>query len=252
MLEDAVEIRTADGTADGLLFHADDGRAAPGVIHLTDIAGIRASHRDMARRLAAVGYTVLLPNVFYRTGRAPLFESMPRDRDAQTVQRFAELAGPLQPDAMERDVARYVDWLAARPSVASGPLGVVGYCFTGGMALRAAALRPERVGGAASFHGGHLCTDSETSPHHLLPRVKARLLIGHAIEDRSMPAAAIEQLDRALAGWGGRYESEVYPGAHHGWTVPDNQAYHREQAERAFAKLSALFATTLSSPRATR
>jgi carboxymethylenebutenolidase len=245
VIEAAIEIRTADATADGVLYRPDDGSRLPGAIHLTDIAGIRASHRDMARRLAAAGFTVLLPNVFYRTGRPPLFDFVPNPGEARSLQRFAELAGPLNADAMERDAPCYVDWLAAQPSVGPGPIGVVGYCFTGGMALRTAALRPERIAAAASFHGGHLWSDAAQSPHRLLPRIKARLLIGHAVEDRSMPAEAIGQLDRALAAWGGRYESEVYDGARHGWTVPDSPVYQREQAERAFTKLTSLFTQTL-------
>jgi carboxymethylenebutenolidase len=115
------------------------------------------------------------------------------------------------------------------------------------MALRIAATRPDRIAAAASFHGGSLYTDAPTSPHLLLPQVKARLYFGHAFEDRSMPEEAIDKLDRALEAWGGEYESEVYEGAHHGWTVPQsgNSAYNQPQAERAFHKLSALFAETL-------
>jgi carboxymethylenebutenolidase len=96
----------------------------------------------------------------------------------------------------------------------------VGYCATGGMALRIAAARPDRIAATASFHGGGLFTDAPTSPHLALPRVKARLYFGHAIQDRSMPEEAIEKLNRALESWGGQYESEVYEGAYHSWTVP--------------------------------
>jgi carboxymethylenebutenolidase len=124
-------------------------------------------------------------------------------------------------------------------------MGVVGYCFAGGMALRAAAARPDRIAAAASFHGGGLATDAPTSPHLLLPRITARLYFGHATEDRGMPPEAIERLDQALAAWGGPSESEVYAGAHHGWTVPDSPAFNGPQAERAFAKLTELLAKAL-------
>jgi carboxymethylenebutenolidase len=113
------------------------------------------------------------------------------------------------------------------------------------MALRTAAVRPDQIAAAASFHGGGLYTDASTSPHALLPRVKARLYFGHATDDRSMPKEAIEKFDRALAVWGGRYESEIYDGARHGWTVPDNPSYNEPQAERAFGKLIDLFDSTL-------
>ncbi|HUY28853.1 MAG TPA: dienelactone hydrolase family protein [Candidatus Binataceae bacterium] len=245
MIEEAIEIRTADGTADGILFRDEGGRRMPGVIHLTDIGGIRPSHREMARRLATTGYTVLLPNVFYRTGRPPMFDFTPTMGEERTMKRFGELAGALNADAMNRDAGYYVDFLAGLPSVSAGSLGVVGYCFTGAMAMRTAAERPAKIAAAASFHGGSLFTDTASSPHHVLARVKARLYFGHAIQDRSMPADAIEKLDRALAAWGGKFESEVYDAAYHGWTTPDAAVYNQPQAERAFEKLTALFAATL-------
>jgi len=245
MIEKEIEIRTADGTADGILFQPEQGRRYPGVIHLTDIGGIRPSHREMAKRLSASGYTVLLPNVFYRTGKPPMFDFVPKMGDEKTMKRFGELAGPMNPLAMERDAASYVDFLAASDSVSAGKMGVVGYCFTGAMAMRTAAVRPEKIAAVASFHGGGLFTDAPTSPHLVLPRVKAQLYFGHATNDNSMPKEAIEKLDRALAAWGGKYESEVYDDALHGWTTADAPVYNQPQAERAFEKLTTLFAKTL-------
>jgi len=124
-------------------------------------------------------------------------------------------------------------------------MGVVGYCATGSMAIRIAAARPDRIAAAASFHGGRLFTEAPTSPHLVLPGIKAALYFGHAIQDRSMPDEAIEKLTRALESWGGRYESEVYEGAYHSWTVPDSPVYNQSQAERAFQKLTDLFTRTL-------
>jgi len=244
MIEQEVEIRTADGTADVIIFR-EEARNSPGVIHLTDIGGIRQSHRDMAHRLAELGYTVLLPNVFYRTGRPPMFDFAPKMGEGRTMKRFAELAGPMTPDAMERDAAAYVDFLAKQDSVSAGKMGLVGYCFTGAMAMRAAAVRPDKIAAVASFHGGGLYTDAPSSPHLVLPRVKAQLYFGHATQDQSMPAEAIKKLDAALAAWGGRFESEVYDGAYHGWTTADGPVYNARQAARAFEKLTALFASTL-------
>jgi carboxymethylenebutenolidase len=244
-MEEAIEIRTSDGVVDGFVYRADDGRPQPGVIHLVDIRGIRPAHRDMAGRLAAQGYTVLMPNIFYRSGRPPVFELPAGAGEEQRAKRMGELRGPLTVDAVERDVANYVDFLAADLAVAPGPMGVVGYCFAGAMAMRTAAVRAERVAAAASFHGGGLYTDTPESPHLAFPRIRARLYFGHAVQDRSMPEEAIKKFDRALAAWGGRYESEVYEGAHHGWTVPDSPVYNQPQAERAFEKLTGLLASTL-------
>ena len=245
MVEKDIEIKTNDGVTDAVLFF-DAENKLPGVIHLTDIGGIRPSQRQMARQLAEKGYTVLMPNVFYRTSRPPVIQFDFYRADEQTrKQRIAELAGPLTPEAMESDAAAYVDFFAGQKSVKDGPMGVVGYCFTGSMAMRIAAVRPQKIMAAASFHGGRLYTDAPTSPHLLLPRIKAQLYFGHAENDGSMPADAIGKLDAALAAWGGKYESEVYKGAAHSWTVPDSPVYNPAQAEPAFQKLTALFSLTL-------
>jgi carboxymethylenebutenolidase len=245
MIEQAIEIRTPDGTADGFIYRAEDAPRLPGVIHLTDIGGIRQSHRDMARRLAEKGYIVLMPNVFYRTTKPPVIDVKIGMGDARTMQRFGELRAPLTPEAVERDGTAYVNFLTANDAVNGGPIGVVGYCFTGAFVMRTAAAMPGKVAAVASFHGGGLYTDEPTSPHLLLPRIKAQLYFGHATNDRSMTTEAIAKFDKALAAWGGKYHSEVYEGAFHGWTVPDAPVYNQPQAERAFQKMSELFAATL-------
>ncbi len=244
-MEQEVEIRTPDGVSGGVLYRSDDGRRLPGVLFLTDIGGIRPSQRQMAGRVAAAGYTVLVPNVFYRTGRPPMFDFPLKVGEERTMKRLAELSDPLTPEAVERDAAAYVDFLAGQESVSPGAMGVVGYCFSGALALRTAAARPDRIAAAASFHGGRLFTEAPSSPHHVLPRIKARLYFGHAVRDPSMPAEAIEKLNQSLQAWGGRYESEVYEGAYHSWTVPDSPVYNPAQAERAFEKLKELFEKTL-------
>lgn len=241
--EQEIEIHMPDGQCDGFLYASD--RSLPGLLFLTDIGGIRPSQRDMAAKLAAEGYTVLLPNIFYRTGQAPLFELPVKYGAEKTTQRINQLLGSLPPQLFERDVPAYVDFLASHGAADDKPMGVVGLCFSGALALRTAALRPDRTAAAASFHGGRLAIDDPNSPHLLLPGIKAQLYFGHAMQDRSMPEEAITKLDKALEAWGGQYESEVY-GAHHGWTVPDNPAYNQPQAERAFEKLKALLEKTLT------
>jgi carboxymethylenebutenolidase len=245
MIEEAVEIRTPDGTADGFLYRAEGARRSPGAIHLTDIGGIRPSHREMAKRLAEKGYTVLMPNVFYRTTKPPVIDVTIGMGDERTMKRFGELRAPMTPEAVERDGRAYVNFLAERSAVSAGSIGVVGYCFTGSFAMRTAAAMADKVAAVASFHGGGLYTEEPTSPHLVLPRIKAQLYFGHATKDRSMPPEVIEKFDRALAAWGGKYQSEVYEGAFHGWTVPDAPVYNQPQADRAFDKLTELFAGTL-------
>src|SRR5262245_31625828 len=175
MNELEIEIRTSDGASDGVLYQPEGGGRLPGIIFLTDIGGIRTATREMARRLSAEGYSVLLPNVFYRNARPPVFNFPRVIGEDRTMERIAELAAPLTPEAIERDALAYIEFLSARNSVGDGAMGVVGHCLTGGMALRVAAARPDRIAAAASFHGGWLYTDAPTSPHLVLPRIKARL-----------------------------------------------------------------------------
>jgi carboxymethylenebutenolidase len=240
MQELDIEVPTADGSSDSVLFRPDADKSHPGVLYLTDIVGIRPTSREAAARLAEQGYIVLMPNLFYRTGRAPLQPSVRALEGDAAKKRMAELAGPLPQDAMKRDASAYIDFLASQNGVSKGMIGVVGYCFSGKMAMYAAAARPDKVAAASSFHGGGLYTDDAASPHLSLPCVKARLYFAHAVQDRSMPEQAIANLEHALQRWGGRYESETYEGAHHSWTSTDSAVYNQPQAERAFQKLLVL------------
>jgi carboxymethylenebutenolidase len=247
MMEKDLLLTTPDGTVDAVLLAPEDGRPLPGVLFIPDIGSIRDTMRQMARRLANEGYTVLMPNPFYRTSKPPVFSFPRRPGDPATMKRIQELSAPLTPEALEKDLPVYLETLTSQPTTAKGKVGAVGFCIGGGIALRAAAIRPDLVGAVASFHGGGLYTreDDPRSPHQVLPKVKARLYFGHAVEDRSMDAAAIAHFEAALHGWGGSFKSDTYEGAHHGWTVPDNPAYKRPQAERAWEKLTALFRETL-------
>jgi carboxymethylenebutenolidase len=246
MTERQIEIPMRDGSCDGFFCCPEGVGRWPGIVYLTDIGGIRASNREAAGRLANEGYVVLLPNVFYRTGRTPLQPALRTlATDEMKKQRMAELTQPLTPVSMEDDASTCVAFLKSQECVREGKMGVVGYCFSGKMALHTAAAQPDAIAAAASFHGGGLFTDAETSPHLTLPRIKARLYFGHATNDRSMPEEVIAKLDRALAAWGGKYESEVYKNAYHSWTTSDSPVYNPQQAERAFQKLTELLAETL-------
>jgi carboxymethylenebutenolidase len=251
VIEQQIEIKMADGTCDAFLYHENDEHRRPAVVHLPDMGGIRESHRGMARRLAEQGYVVLLPNIFYRTARTPVFDFQPKFPDERTMKRVGELTAPLRAEAIDRDAGSYINYLAVHDSVSETRMGVVGYCFSGGMAaLRFPAARPDRIGAGASFHGGALYTDAPTSPHLVLPHIPVsdgpRLYFSHATDDQFMPQEAIEKLNAALSTWGGSYESEVYDGALHGWTVPDSPVYNHPHAERAFAALTKLFSETLN------
>ena len=239
-MEAPVDVRTPDGVADATLYTPEGAGPWPGAIMLVDIMGVRPANQGMARRLADAGFAVLLPNIYYRTSRMPVFKTPPTF-DEKGRAHLMEMKATLTPGRMAMDGAAYADFLAAYPGVnARAKLGVAGYCMTGSMAVRTAAARPDRIGAAASFHGGHLCTDAPDSPHLLLPQIKAALYFGHATDDGSMPADAIARFEAALTAWGGRFESETYP-AKHGWTVPGGPVYDEGDAERAWGNLVALF-----------
>ncbi len=245
MAERKLEVAGADGTAEGFLYTPAGSGPWAGVLYLTDIWGIRPASQEMAQRVADQGYAVLMPNIFYRTDALPIMPpGEPQIGDPVVMRRLSHLLAAVNADQMRRDAQTYAEFLLALPQVAGPKIAVVGYCFTGQFALRAAAAAPEWVAAAASFHGGHLVTEAPDSPHTELPKVKAELYFGHAAEDQSMPPAAIEKLDDALKGWGGVYQSEVYEGKH-GWSVPGRPVYDQAASERHFSKLFDLLKRTL-------
>ncbi|BBC34899.1 Dienelactone hydrolase [Streptomyces graminofaciens] len=243
-----VDIPTPDGTADAYLAHPDDNAPHPAVLMYMDAFGLRPHLKGMADRLAAAGYTVLVPNVMYRSGRAPLVE-LPEFIDPVERPEIIERIRPhmlgLTPEASMRDAAAYLDWLAASPLTTDGPAGVTGYCMGAGLALRAAGTYPERVAAAAGFHGAHLATESPDSPHRLAEHITAELYFGHADNDGTNPAEDVARLDKALAAAGVRHRTEVYTGAHHGFTQADTAMHSAEATERHWAAVLDLLGRSL-------
>ena len=242
MIETKFEIPTI-GT-EAFFYRPDDIGEFPGIVFLTDIWGIRPANIGMAKRLADKGFAVLLPNVMHRYSRITPNGFEPAD-EKEVPKTLQTLFAALTPANMESDGKVYVDFLQAQKGVKPGKIGIVGHCFTGQMALRTAAAVPDRIAAAASFHGGFLVTDRPDSPHKLLPRIKARLYFGHAVEDSSATPEQVAILEQALRDWQGAFQSETYEGARHGWTVPGRDVYNELQAERAFEKEVELFEATL-------
>jgi carboxymethylenebutenolidase len=237
MMEYKTMVDAAEGSAEAVIYTPGD-KPYPGLLYYTDIFGVRPAEQDKARRIAAAGYTVMMPNVFYRHGKLPLLDFEFQPGEERSMKALYTLFGALPGAAMEKDAPHYVDALLNRNDVSGSRIAVVGYCFTGAMALRTAAVEPDKVVAAASFHGGWLVTDAEDSPHTRIPRVKGELYFGHAVEDDTATPAQIAKLDDTLKGWGGVYTSEMYEGALHGWTVPTRaDVYNEKQAERHFDKL---------------
>ncbi|WP_432049071.1 dienelactone hydrolase family protein [Streptomyces asiaticus] len=243
-----VDIPTQDGIADAYLAHPDDTDRHPAVLFYMDAFGLRPHLRGMADRLAAAGYTVLVPNVFYRHGRAPVVELPdfldPTARSA-VFEHIAPMAQELTPERAVRDAGAYLDWLASCAQATDGPVGLTGYCLGAGLALRTAGAHPGRVAAAAGFHGAFLATEAPDSPHTVAGQITAELYFGHADQDQSLPPEQIERLDKALNEAGVRHRTEVYAGAQHGFTQADTSAYDAEAAERHWEALLDLFGRTL-------
>jgi carboxymethylenebutenolidase len=241
-----VDVATADGSADAYLSRPGDDSRHPAVLFIMDAIGLRPRIEEMADRIAAHGYVVLAPNVFYRAGRAPVLP-LPDFADPDSRAGFMAAVGPLiQELTAERaasDGAAYLDYLAM---VAPGPVAVTGYCMGGRIGWRIAAAHPDRVVALGSFHGGGLVTDAPDSPHLSAADLTAELYLGHADQDRSMTAEQIAVLERALDEAGVRYRSEVYAGAMHGYTMSDIAAYDEAACERHFAELFALLSRTVA------
>lgn len=243
-----VDIETADGRADCFLAAPDDNGHYPGVLFYMDAFGPRPRLEEMAERIAAEGYVVLVPHVFYRQGRAPLIDTSDLMRPESRGKLFETLRpwmAQLTPERAMSDADAYVDFLRAHDQVADGPIGVTGYCMGGALALRTAAHRPDDIGAAAAFHPARLATDAPDSPHLLADRIKAEVYVASADNDQGMPPEQQERLDRALTGAGVVHVCEQYDGATHGFTMSDTAVYDEAATERHWERLLDLFARTL-------
>jgi len=252
--ETDVNIKTQDGTCDAFFAHPASG-SHPGVLIWPDALGLRPTMRAMGRRLAAEGYAVLVPNLFYRVSKAPQYETAANldFNDPATMAKLRPLMASITAAGLaEKDAHAYVAFLDAQREVdRARKIGTQGYCMGGPLVVRTAAAEPGRIGAGASFHGGGLVTDKPDSPHLLAPRIKARMYFGIASNDDQRQPEAKTVLKDAFAKAGVPAEIEVYP-AQHGWCVPDMPVekgapiYDATQAERAWAKLLALYKAALA------
>jgi carboxymethylenebutenolidase len=238
-----LEIPTTDGTADAWLVKPESDGVVPGVLMFMDAFGPRPRLIGMAERVAASGRAVLLPNLLYRSGRAPLVEPSDLQDASRREGAFARL-GPmmktLRPDRIAADTGAYLDVLSAQPDVAPGPVAVVGYCMGGRTGLRAIQAYPDRICALGSFHAGGLVTDALDSPHLNVGQITGEVYFGHADQDRSMTPDQIADLEKALDEAGVRYTSEVYEGSPHGYTMSDTAMYHEPGEHRHWENLFGL------------
>lgn len=254
VVETDVEIKTPDGTCDAAFIHPKTG-SHPGVLIWPDAFGLRPSMRDMAKRLAADGYSVLVPNPFYRVSKAPFTDASKFDFQNPTDRaKLGPLMGSVNAAGnAEKDAVAYIAFLDAQKEVnKSKKIGTQGYCMGGPLVVRTCATLPDRVGAGASFHGGGLVTNTESSPHLLAPKIKARMYFGVASNDDQRQPDAKDKLKEAFAAAHVPDEVEVYSGVH-GWCVPDmplqqngQPTYNKPDAEKAWGKLLALYKAALA------
>ena len=245
MSQEQVTLQAADGACKAYVLKPDGAGPWPGVILYMDAFGIRPGMIGMAAHVASQGYVVLLPDLFYRYGPYG-----PLDPKEVLKGDFRATVGPLMGSTNAHkaadDTAAFIAYLDSRPDVAKTKFGTVGFCMGGGMAITAAAYYPDRIGAAASFHGGRLATDDPTSPHLLVDKIKAELYIAVADNDNSYPPEMAERFEAALNAAGVNYRSEFYAGKLHGWMKPDLPVYDAEAAERGWSELFALYGRALA------
>ena len=244
--EQDVEVTTADGVADCYFVHPSSG-SHPGVVVWPDILGLRPAFRQMGRRLAESGYSVLVVNPFYRSARAPVVPEGASFQDESVRNTVFPLAGELNAETHVSDARAFVDFLDAQAAVdPDRKIGTTGYCMGGPMTMRTAWARADRIGAGASFHGGGLVTDQPDSPHLLVEEMDAHYLFAIAENDDMNDPEAKNVLRETFASAGLPAEIEVYEGALHGWCPPDSAVYNEAQAERAWSRLLVLFETALA------
>jgi len=244
--ESEVKVTTPDGVADCFFVHPASGAHA-GVIIWPDILGLRPAFRQMGKRLAESGYSVLVVNPFYRQKPAPVVPNGASFSDPETRKIVMALAGNLNATTHVTDAKAFVTFLDAQAAVDKRKkIGTTGYCMGGPIVMRTAAAVPDRIGAGGSFHGGGLVTKEPNSPHLLIPTMKAQFLIAIAENDDQREPDSKTVLKDTYAKAGLPAEIEVYAGAAHGWCPPDSAVYNEAQAEKAWSRLLVLFGKALA------
>jgi carboxymethylenebutenolidase len=241
MIEQTVDIATPAGAMETFICHPERGGPFPAIFLLMDAHGVREELRDMARRLATVGYYVLLPNLYYRSGRDTIYGHDVRDRNSAEYARMRTVRTKMTIPPVMDDIAVMLQFVDAQRAVKAGPVGAHGYCMSGPYALAAAARYPDRVAAAASVYGTWLVNDAEESPHLNLGKVKGELYIACAEHDDLAPLPMVEELRGLFRRAGTAGEIELYPGAHHGFAFPEGRVYDKQAAERHWERLVALY-----------
>lgn len=241
----AVQVSTSDGVCDAFFVHPKEGKH-PAVLIWPDILALRPSFEGMATRLAESGYAVLCINPYYRDAKSPVVETGESFSDEVTQRKVLPMYRNLSAETHVRDASAFVDWLDQQESVDTlRPMGTMGYCMGGPMVMRAAAARADRIGAACAYHPVSLATDADDSPHLLIPKINASVLIALAENDDERNPDDKHVLKAAFEAQALTAHVQVFEGALHGWCVLDSRVYNEAPAERAWAQTLALFEASL-------
>ncbi|MBE7159069.1 MAG: dienelactone hydrolase family protein [Rhodospirillales bacterium] len=241
MQEATRDIATRAGAMETFIVHPDRNGPHPPVLMLMDAPGIREELYDMARRLASVGYYVVLPNLYYRAGRDTKFGPEVLTKNSAEWARMRAVRTKMTIPPVMDDVADMLAFLDGQPAARPGPVGTHGYCMSGPYSLAAAARFPDRIAAAASFYGTWLVSDAEESPHRSLEKAKGELYIACAEHDELAPLEMVAELRRLFEQSGNPGELEMYMGVHHGFAFPQRWCYDKPAAERHWERLISLY-----------
>lgn len=249
MHEFEAEIATDDGVVDTFICHPDEGGPFPTVIMYMDAPGMREELRDMARRIGTVGYFVMLPNLYYRTGREGNygFDLSKIRSDDNERQKMFGVMNTLSNAGIVADTKPLLAFARANPQSAPGPVGCVGYCMSGQFVVAAGAAYPDDLAAIASYYGVGIVTDKDDSPHLTANKIKGELYLGFASDDPYVPQPLLDKMPIIMTEAGVNHRVEVYPETEHGFAFPQRPVYRKAAGERHWERMFALFDRNLRS-----
>jgi carboxymethylenebutenolidase len=245
MIEEVLDIKMTDGEMETFVCRPDRGGPFPAIFMLMDAPGIREELYQMTRRLASVGYYVMLPNLYYRAGKDTKYGPDVLEKDSAENTRMRAVRTKMTIPPVMQDFADMLAYVETQDEAKPGPVGTHGYCLSGPFSLAAAARFPDRVAAAASFYGTWLVSDAEESPHLNLSKAKGELYISCAEHDELAPPEMVTEMKSLFDASGAKGELEIHPGVHHGFAFPERWCYDLPAAERHWERLIALYRRNL-------